>query len=163
MPITVAGRSNAWTVFARLNTGIMRSNPIGGMDVCLRLFCVCVVLCMGRGLGTGCSSVQGVDRLYIRLRSWKRPRPNKGCRAIDRQVEEEVRVGVSYEQEHEVATAKGFEVMEISASVVFRFVCSLQNLYIWHYRRLQNALLRLFLFEYCFHSQTSFTFKELSQ
>jgi hypothetical protein len=28
--------------------------------VCVRLFCVCVVLCLGRGLATNCSLVQGV-------------------------------------------------------------------------------------------------------
>jgi hypothetical protein len=44
-PTTVTARSQAWTVFARSNTGIMGSNPTQGMDVCLRLFCVCVVLC----------------------------------------------------------------------------------------------------------------------
>jgi hypothetical protein len=27
--------------------------------VCVRLFYVCVVLCLGRGLATGCSLVQG--------------------------------------------------------------------------------------------------------
>jgi hypothetical protein len=32
-------------VFARLNTGIVGSNPARGMDVCMRLFGVCVVLC----------------------------------------------------------------------------------------------------------------------
>jgi hypothetical protein len=32
------------TVFARSNTGIMGLYPTQGMDVCLRLFCVCVVL-----------------------------------------------------------------------------------------------------------------------
>jgi hypothetical protein len=37
------------TVFNRLNTGIVGSNSIHGMDVCLRLFCVCVV---GSGLMT---------------------------------------------------------------------------------------------------------------
>jgi hypothetical protein len=42
MPITVAMRSKAWTVFARSNAGIMGSNPIQGMDVCL---CVYSVLC----------------------------------------------------------------------------------------------------------------------
>jgi hypothetical protein len=26
---------------------------VGGMDVCVRLFCVCVVLCVGSGLATG--------------------------------------------------------------------------------------------------------------
>jgi hypothetical protein len=30
------------------------------MDICVRLFCVCVVLCVGSGLATGCSLVQGV-------------------------------------------------------------------------------------------------------
>jgi hypothetical protein len=38
-PITVVPRSKAWTVSARSNTGIMGSNPTGGMDGCLRLFC----------------------------------------------------------------------------------------------------------------------------
>jgi hypothetical protein len=42
-PITVVGRSKAWTVFARSNTGILGSNPTRGMGVCVRLFCVCVV------------------------------------------------------------------------------------------------------------------------
>jgi hypothetical protein len=37
---TVA-RSKAWTVFARLNTGIMGSNLTRGMDDCVRLFCLC--------------------------------------------------------------------------------------------------------------------------
>jgi hypothetical protein len=31
-----------------------------GVCVCVRLFCVCVVLCLGRGLATGGSLVQGV-------------------------------------------------------------------------------------------------------
>jgi hypothetical protein len=42
VPITVAARSKAWTVFARSNAGIVVSNPTRGMDVCLCLFCVCV-------------------------------------------------------------------------------------------------------------------------
>jgi hypothetical protein len=32
-------------VFARSSIGIVGSNPIRGMDVCLHLFLVCVVLC----------------------------------------------------------------------------------------------------------------------
>jgi hypothetical protein len=39
--ITVAARSKAWTVFARSNIDIVGSNPTGGMDVCVRLFCLC--------------------------------------------------------------------------------------------------------------------------
>jgi hypothetical protein len=43
--VTVAARSKAWNVFARLNTGILGSNPARGMDVCMRLFCFrCPVL-----------------------------------------------------------------------------------------------------------------------
>jgi hypothetical protein len=41
----VAERSKAWNVFASSNTGIVGSNTTRFMDVCLRLFCVCVVLC----------------------------------------------------------------------------------------------------------------------
>jgi hypothetical protein len=59
-PITVAARSEAWTVFARLGAGIVGSNPTQGMDVCVRLFCVCVVLCLDSGLATGWSLFQGV-------------------------------------------------------------------------------------------------------
>jgi hypothetical protein len=52
-PITVAARSKARTVFARSNAGIVVSNPTQGMDcrfVCI--YCVRVVLCVGRGLAT---------------------------------------------------------------------------------------------------------------
>jgi hypothetical protein len=41
-------RSKAWNVFARSNAEIVGSNPTQGMDVCLRLFRVCVVLCRQR-------------------------------------------------------------------------------------------------------------------
>jgi hypothetical protein len=33
------------------NTGIVGSNSTRGMDVCVHLFCVCVVLCVGSSLG----------------------------------------------------------------------------------------------------------------
>jgi hypothetical protein len=41
----VAARSEAWHIFARSNAVIVGPNLTEGMDVCLRLFCVCVVLC----------------------------------------------------------------------------------------------------------------------
>jgi hypothetical protein len=50
--ITVAAQSKALTVFARSNTGIVVSDPIQDMDVCVGVFCVYVVLCVGRGLAT---------------------------------------------------------------------------------------------------------------
>jgi hypothetical protein len=46
-PIIAATRAAAWTVFARSNTGIVGSNPTGGMDVRVCWFCVNVVLCVG--------------------------------------------------------------------------------------------------------------------
>jgi hypothetical protein len=61
VPVTVAEGSKAWTVFARSKAGIVSSNPTQGMDVwCMCLFCVCVVLCLGRGLATSWSLLQGV-------------------------------------------------------------------------------------------------------
>jgi hypothetical protein len=51
--IRVAALYKASSVFPRSNTGIVGSNSTGDMDVCVRLFCVCVVLCVGTGLGTG--------------------------------------------------------------------------------------------------------------
>jgi hypothetical protein len=44
----------------RSNTGIVGSNPNQGMGVCVRLFCVCVVLFVVSVLATGWSLVQGV-------------------------------------------------------------------------------------------------------
>jgi hypothetical protein len=53
VPIAVAARFRACTVFDRSNTGIVGSNPTKGVDACVRLFCVCVVLCVGSGLAAG--------------------------------------------------------------------------------------------------------------
>jgi hypothetical protein len=46
--ITVAARYKAWNAFTRSNVGIVDSNSIQGIDICLRLFGVCVVLCRKR-------------------------------------------------------------------------------------------------------------------
>jgi hypothetical protein len=51
----MAAHSKAWIVFARSNTGVVGSNPTQGMDDCVRLFYVYVVLCVGSGLATGWS------------------------------------------------------------------------------------------------------------
>jgi hypothetical protein len=52
------------------------------MDVCVRLFCVCVVLCAGSGLVTSWSPVQGDLPTLYRLRNWKSGQgPTSGCRA----------------------------------------------------------------------------------
>jgi hypothetical protein len=83
VPITVAARSKAWTFVSLLHTGIMGSNPTRGIGVYLRLFCVCVVLCVGSGLKTDLSSVQCVLPTMYRLRNWKAAKVHKGYRAID--------------------------------------------------------------------------------
>jgi hypothetical protein len=55
--ITVAARSRAWTIFALSNTGVLGSNPTRGINICVRLLDVCVVLCIGRSLATDRSPV----------------------------------------------------------------------------------------------------------
>jgi hypothetical protein len=73
--ITVAARSKAWTVFALSNTGIVCSNPTRGMDVCVCLFCICIVLCVGSGLATSWSPVQRVLLSVYKIKKLiKRPR-----------------------------------------------------------------------------------------
>jgi hypothetical protein len=42
LPITVAARSKAWTLFAPWNTGIMGLNPTRGMYMSLCVYSVCV-------------------------------------------------------------------------------------------------------------------------
>jgi hypothetical protein len=76
--------SKAWTVFARSNTGVLGSNPTRDMDVCVRLFCVCGVLCVGSGLATGSSPAQGVLPT-VWIETWKSRGP-KGFRAIEREI-----------------------------------------------------------------------------
>jgi hypothetical protein len=77
-PITMAARSKAWTVFVRSNTTIVGSNPTQGMDICVRLCCVCVVLCGGSGLATDWSPVRGVLlTVYGSKKLKKRPRCSK--------------------------------------------------------------------------------------
>jgi hypothetical protein len=41
--ITVAVKSEAWTVFACSDAGIMGSNPTQGMDVCVCIYSVFVL------------------------------------------------------------------------------------------------------------------------
>jgi hypothetical protein len=65
-PITVAARSRAWTVFARSNTGIVGSNPT--LKAWISVLCA-FILCVGRGLATGWSPIQGVLRTVYRIKA----------------------------------------------------------------------------------------------
>jgi hypothetical protein len=58
-PITVDALSKAWTVFALSNTGSWVRIPLEAW-MSLGVFCVYVVLCIGRSLATGWSPVQGI-------------------------------------------------------------------------------------------------------
>jgi len=55
----MATQSETRTAFGYSNTGIMGLNPTRGMDVCPH-FSVFVLSCVGTGLVSGQSSVQGV-------------------------------------------------------------------------------------------------------
>jgi hypothetical protein len=61
-PVTVAERSKVCTVFARSEAGIVGSNPTQDLNVCYEyvfILCLCY-LCLGRGLATSRSIVQGI-------------------------------------------------------------------------------------------------------
>jgi hypothetical protein len=49
----MAERSKTRTVFARSNAGIVVLNPTVGMDVCVCVYSVCVVLYVCSSLATG--------------------------------------------------------------------------------------------------------------
>jgi hypothetical protein len=53
---TMAARSKAWTVFARLNAGVVGFNPLEAW----MFVCVYSVFVLGSGLATGWSLIQGV-------------------------------------------------------------------------------------------------------
>jgi hypothetical protein len=81
-PIIIAAQSNSWTIFARSNTMIVSSITTRGIDPCVYFFiCVCVVLCVGSGLATGWSPVQGV--LCIDYGTVKAAKARKGCRTTE--------------------------------------------------------------------------------
>jgi hypothetical protein len=82
-PTTVVARSKARTVFATSNAGSVGSNPTRSMDVCVRLFCVCVVLCVGSGLAMGSSLVQGLLPTVQKDQETEteRPKSNKGLQS----------------------------------------------------------------------------------
>jgi hypothetical protein len=60
VPITAAAWSKAWNLFVSSNAGIVCLTPTQGMDVCMYVHSVCVVLCVGSDLAAGWSPVQGV-------------------------------------------------------------------------------------------------------
>jgi hypothetical protein len=82
LPIPVTSHSKAWTFFARSNARIVGSSPSRGMDICLRLTCVCVVLFVGSCLATGWCPVQGVLPNVYRIKKLKK-RPMSKKRTVE--------------------------------------------------------------------------------
>jgi hypothetical protein len=73
----VCGLPKAWTVFARLNSGFVVSNPTQDMVICVLVFCDCLFLCVGSGLETGWSPFQTVLLTDYRIKILKkRPSSN---------------------------------------------------------------------------------------
>jgi hypothetical protein len=84
MPVPMAARSKACTVFGHSNTGILGSNPTQGMDVCPR-FSVLVFSCIGRGLALAyhpsknsyqlSKYIHKFQKISSKLEQSKRPNP----------------------------------------------------------------------------------------
>jgi hypothetical protein len=74
------------TVFACSNIESMSSNPTQGMDIYLRLFCVCV----GSGLATGWFPVQEILRTVLGLKNWNGTKrfTNALCSKLEHQERE---------------------------------------------------------------------------
>jgi hypothetical protein len=60
----------AWTVLARLDAGIVGSNPTRGKDVYVYVYSMFVLSFVGRGLAMSWSLVQGVLPTVLILRNW---------------------------------------------------------------------------------------------
>jgi hypothetical protein len=89
VPITVAARSKAWTVFAHSNAGIVGSNPNQGTDVCICVYSVFVLFCVYvAALRRADPPSKESYRVCMGLRNWKRDQVStQGCRASIRYVE----------------------------------------------------------------------------
>jgi hypothetical protein len=59
------------------------------MDDCVRLFCVCVVLCVGSAIAEGWSPVQGVLPTVCRIKKLKK-RPKSNKRTVELQIDREL-------------------------------------------------------------------------
>jgi hypothetical protein len=84
IPITVAARSKEWTVFARSNTGIVGSNPIWGIDVCVCLFRVFAVSCVQVVALRRADPRPRCPTEYVEVQETESGQGSiKGCRATD--------------------------------------------------------------------------------
>jgi hypothetical protein len=68
--IAVAARSKAWSVFTHSDVGIVGSNPTEDINICLRLFCVCVLCRLGPCIGLPPPPCPKSPTYCLRLRNW---------------------------------------------------------------------------------------------
>jgi hypothetical protein len=69
----IAGSAaKAWNVLSRPKCGIVGSNPTQWIYVCLSLFCMCVVRCVGSGFATCWSPVRGFVSTVDRVKKLKK-------------------------------------------------------------------------------------------
>jgi hypothetical protein len=69
-PVTEAVRSKERDTSDRSNTGIVSSNPTGGMNIYICISFVLVLSCVGSGLATGWSPVQGDLQTVYKIHSF---------------------------------------------------------------------------------------------
>jgi hypothetical protein len=77
------------------NVGREFKSQSGHGCLCMRLFCVCIVLRAGSGLATGWSPVQEVLPTACRITKPNKRNcqgPTRGCRIIDDWINEEIRL-----------------------------------------------------------------------
>jgi hypothetical protein len=86
LPVTIAERSKACTVFVHSEAGIVGLSPTQGMDVWyVYVFILCFVLCLGRDFAMSWSPVQGVLPSVNWSWNWKsESRAQGGCRASEK-------------------------------------------------------------------------------
>jgi hypothetical protein len=150
MAITVAARSKTWTDVASSNTGIVDLNPTQGMDVCVHLFYVCVVLCVGSGHGTGPITRPKSPVICVKiLRNWRRGQgPTKGCRNIDEWMNEwmnDVHYNCDCQRDHDLRRTR-FDCPVLSPAGVGEIAVIFQA------SRISSFTFRLFLYSVCLHS-----------
>jgi hypothetical protein len=81
VPITVAARSKAWTVFARPNVRIAGSNPTQGMEICVCVYSVFVYVAALRWAEH--SSKESYRLCKKHYETEEARAQQKGCKAID--------------------------------------------------------------------------------